>query len=125
MQKALNVEAKEEKTEISCVLCMQDQVDEIIASGVDAKSCPFGEMVAAAAAEQPPCAEYLHTIALFVKECGCNGDLLRELDAFTKAHPPSQSPLPPKQRLQPRCRTQRARCEPWARSSSGQWRSWR
>ena len=121
MQKALNVEAKEEKTEISCMLCMQDQVDELTKSGVDMKNCPFSEMVAAAAAEQPPCASYLHTIALFVKECGCNGDLLRELDAFTKVRATS-TPLPsqPLLRLQPRCRTRRARCGPWAQSSSGQ-----
>ena len=75
------------------MLCMQDQVDELTARGVDMTNCPFGEMVAAAAAEQPPCAEYLHTIALFVKECGCNGDLLRELDAFTKVRATS-SPSP-------------------------------
>ena len=94
MVKALNVEAKEEKTEISCMLCMQDQVDELTLSGVDMTNCPFGEMVAAASAEQPPCASYLRTIALFVKECGCNGDLLRELDAFTKVRATSTPPLP-------------------------------
>ena len=102
----MNVEAKEEKTEISCMVCMQDQVDELTARGVDMANCPFGEMVAAAAAEQPPCAEYLHTIALFVKECGCNGDLLRELDAFTKVRAtssPSPSPPTPSLQLQPRC----------------------
>lgn len=87
IQKALNVDAKEEKTEISCMLCMQDQVDDIIASGADITTSPFRDMIAAAAVEQPPCADYLHTIAQFVKECGCNGDLLRELDAFTKARP--------------------------------------
>ena len=95
MVKALNVEAKEDKTEISCMLCMQDQVDELTLSGVDMKNCPFGEMVAAAAAEQPPCASYLHTLALFVKECGCNGDLLRELDAFTKVRATSNPPPNP------------------------------
>ena len=93
----MNVEAKEEKTEISCMLSMQDQVDDLVASGVTLKECPFDEIFTAAAVEQPPCAEYLHSIALFVKECGCNGDLLRELDAFTKvrdAFPVSPPPLP-------------------------------
>ena len=64
------MEAKEEKTEISCMLSMQDQVDDLVASGVTLKECPFDEMVTAAVVEQPPCAEYLHDIALFVKECG-------------------------------------------------------
>ncbi|CAK0821610.1 unnamed protein product [Prorocentrum cordatum] len=88
--KALKDEAKEKKTEISCARCiqgMQDQVGELIANSIAMKSCPFDEVVATAAAEQPfPCTEYLHDIALFVKERGCIGDLARERDAFTRDH---------------------------------------
>ena len=82
IQKALNLDVKEEKTELMVMMCMQKAFDNANAAGV---APPKEAIMATAAAEQPHCAAWLHHLFAYVQGSGGNGELLRDLDAYTKA----------------------------------------
>ena len=73
---------KEEKTEVMVMMCMQKAFDNANAAGV---APPKEAIMATAAAEQPQCAAWLHHLFAYVQGSGGNGELLRDLDAYTKA----------------------------------------
>ena len=73
---------KEDKTELMVMMCMQKAFDNANAAGV---APPKEAIMATAAAEQPQCAAWLHHLFAFVQGSGGNGELLKDLDAYTKA----------------------------------------
>jgi hypothetical protein len=82
VQKALNLDVKEEKTEVMVMMRMQKAFDIANAAGA---TPPKEAIVATAAAEQPQCAAWLHHLLAHAQGSGGNGELLKDLDAYTKA----------------------------------------
>ena len=73
---------KEDKTELMVMMCMQKAFDNANAAGV---APPKEAIMATAAAEQPHCAAWLHHLFAYVQGSGGNGELLKDLDAYTEA----------------------------------------
>ena len=83
MQKALNLLVKEDKTEVTVMMGMQNAFDVARAAGAAPPS--VDSVMATARAEQPMCAAWLHHLLAYVQASGGNGELLKDLDAYTKA----------------------------------------
>ena len=90
MQKALNVTVKEEKTEITVMMGMQNSLAIAAEAG---RPPPMEAIMATAAAEQPTRAKRLHHLLAYVQSCGGNGELLKDLDSFTKVATPRHAGL--------------------------------
>ena len=81
-QKALNVASREEKTEITVMMGMQNAIDVAAAAGVEPS---WANIIEASKAEQPACQYWLVHLLAYVRECGANGELLKDLGTYTKA----------------------------------------
>ena len=64
------------------MMSMQKAFDIAHAAGT---APPKAAIIATAAAEQPQCTAWLHHLLAHVQASGGNGELLKELDAYTKA----------------------------------------
>ena len=78
----MNLDVKEEKTEVMVMMRMQRAVDIANAAGA---TPPKEAIMATAAAEQPQCAAWLHHLLAHVQGGGGNGELLKDLNAYAKA----------------------------------------
>ena len=78
----MNLDVKEEKTELMVMMCMQKAFDIATAAG---QTPPKEAIMATAAAEQPQCTAWLHHLLAYVQGSGGNGGLLKDIDAYTKA----------------------------------------
>ena len=77
----MNLDVKEEKTELMVMMCMQKAFDIATAAG---QTPPKEAIMATAAAEQPQCTAWLHHLLAYVQGSGGNGELLKDIDEHTK-----------------------------------------
>lgn len=83
IQKALNTEVREQQSEIECMLSMHHACQEAVAKGVEPN---WVEIQKAACHSQPPCSNWINTLCDYVQKNGANGELLVELNEFSRVY---------------------------------------